>query len=125
MCNKKCSITLHDYVRKKVDYIQHQCNSEASEERKDGEVAAGVSLSLNTVLEVISMCVVPVKLRHDDSGETQKTYSFLESCGQGTFVLERLLKWGFYGNVNLELIFLIKDMDNFNDIPLQIYLKNF
>ena len=32
---------------------------------------------------------------------------------------------GFHGNVNLELIFQIKDMDNSNDIPLQIYLNNF
>ena len=71
------------------------------------------------------MCVFPVKLRHGDPGETLKTYSFLDSCGWGTFVLERLLKRGFYGNVNLELIFRIKDMDNSNDIPLQIYLKNF
>ena len=30
----------------------------------------------------------------------------------------------FHGNVNLELIFQIKDMDNSNDIPLQTYLNN-
>ena len=44
-----------------------QCNSEVSEERKDGELAA--CAFLNTGMEVISMCVVPVKLRHGDSGE--------------------------------------------------------
>ena len=38
------------------------------------------------------MCVVPVKLRHGDSGETLKTYALLDSCSQGTFILERLLK---------------------------------
>ena len=32
---------------------------------------------------------------------------------------------GFHGNVNLELIFQIKDMDNSNDIPIQTHLNNF
>ena len=32
---------------------------------------------------------------------------------------------GFHGNVNVELIFQIKDMDNSNDIPIQTHLKNF
>ena len=43
-------------------------------------------------MEVISMCVVPVKLRHGDSGKTLKTYALLDSCSQGTFILERLPK---------------------------------
>ena len=38
------------------------------------------------------MCVVPVKLRHGDSGKTLKTYALLDSCSQGTFILERLSK---------------------------------
>ena len=38
------------------------------------------------------MCVVPVKLRHEDSGKTLETYAFLDSCSQGTFILERLPK---------------------------------
>ena len=38
------------------------------------------------------MSVVPVKLRHGDSGETMRTYALLDSCSQGTFILERLLK---------------------------------
>ena len=90
MCNGKHLTTLHGYVRKKVDNTQHQCNSEANEERNDGEVAA--CASLNTGMKVISMYVVPVKLRHGDSGETLKTYLLLDSCNQGTFILERLLK---------------------------------
>ena len=90
VCNGKHPTTLHGYIRKKVDNTQHQCNSDASEERKDGEVAA--CASLNTGMEVISMCVVPVKLRHGDSGKTLKTYALLDSCSQGTFILERLPK---------------------------------
>ena len=50
---------LHGYIRKKVDNTKHQCNSEVLEERKDREGAA--YMSLNTGMEVISMCLVPVK----------------------------------------------------------------
>ena len=75
MCSGKHPTTLHGYVRKKVDNNQHQCNSEANEERNDGEIAA--CASLNTGMDVISMYVVPVKLRHGDSGETLKTYALL------------------------------------------------
>ena len=88
VCNGEHPTTLHGYVRKKIDNTQHQCNSEESEERKDGEVAA--CASLNTVMEVISMSVVPIKLRYGDSGRTLKTYELLDSCSQGTFILERL-----------------------------------
>ena len=62
MCSGKHSTALNDSVRKKNGNAQHQCNNEVSEKRKDGEVAA--CISLNTCMEVINMCVVPVKLRH-------------------------------------------------------------
>ena len=78
--NWKHPTTLHGYIRKKVGNTQHQCNSDASEERKDGEVAA--CASLNTGMVVISMCVVPVNLRHGDSSKTLKTYAPLDSCSQ-------------------------------------------
>ena len=68
----KCAmgnIQLHSMV----DNTQHQCNSEVNEERKDDEVAA--CASLNTGMEVVSMYVVPEKLRHGDCGKTLKTYA--------------------------------------------------
>ena len=40
----------------------------------------------------MNMCVVPVKLRHGDYGETMKTYALLDSYSQGTFILGRFLK---------------------------------
>ena len=78
--NGKHPTTLQGYIRKKLGNTQHQCNSDASEERKDGEVAACVSL--NTGMVVISMCVVPVKLRHGDSSKTLKTYALLPSVAR-------------------------------------------
>ena len=83
VCNGKHPTTLHGYVRKKVNNTQHQCNKEASQERKDGEVAA--CASLNTGMEVKSICVVSVKLIHGDPCETLKTYARLDSCSQGTY----------------------------------------
>ena len=90
VCSGKHPTILHGYVRKKVDNTEHQCNSEASEEIRDDEIAA--CASLYTGMEVIRMCVVPVKLRHGDSDETPKTYALLDSCSQGTFTLERFPK---------------------------------
>ena len=46
---------------------------------------------INTCADVISMCVVLVNLQHGDSGEVLETSALLDSCIQGTFVLERLL----------------------------------
>ena len=87
--NGKHPTALHGYIRKKVDNTQHQCNSDANEERKDGEVAE--CASLNTGMEVISMCVVPVKVRHGDSGKTlaRKPMHFWTAVA---FILERLPK---------------------------------
>ena len=69
--NKKNLTTIHGYARDKVDNTQHQCNSETSEARRDDEVVA--CASLNTGMEVISMCVVSVKLRHGNYGEALET----------------------------------------------------
>ena len=90
MCNGKHPTRLQGYVRNKFDNTQRKCNSDAGEERKDGEVAA--CASWNTDMEVISICVVPAELRHGESSETLKTDALLDSCSQGTFILERLLK---------------------------------
>ena len=38
------------------------------------------------------MCAVPVELRHGDFSKALKIYAILDSCSQGTFVLEKLLK---------------------------------
>ena len=58
VCKGIYPTTLHGYARRKVNSTWHQSNSEASEEIKYGEVAA--CASLNTAMEVISLCVVPV-----------------------------------------------------------------
>ena len=38
------------------------------------------------------MCVVPVNLTYGCSGKTVKTQALLDSCSQGTFIMEKLLR---------------------------------
>ena len=53
---------------------------------------AGVKNAATVVGEVISMCVVPVRLRHCNSHKEVKTFTLIDSCRQGTFVTEQILK---------------------------------
>ena len=53
---------------------------------------AGIKNAATVVGEVISICVVPVRLRHCNSQKEVKTFAFLDSCSQSTFVTERILK---------------------------------
>ena len=53
---------------------------------------AGIENTAPVVGEVISTCVAPVRLRHCNSQKEVKTFAFLDSCSQGTFVTERILK---------------------------------
>ena len=41
--------------------------------------------------EVLSMCVVPVKVKHEGSSKIIHTYAMLDNCSQGTFVKKNLL----------------------------------
>ena len=36
--------------------------------------------------EFISMCVVPIKIRYQNTGKELSTYGVLDSCSQGTFI---------------------------------------
>ena len=43
------------------------------------------------ILEVISICVVPVIVRYKLSDRIIRTYAILDTCSQGTFAQENLL----------------------------------
>ena len=53
---------------------------------------AGIKNAATLVGEVISMCVVTVRLKHCYSQKEVKTFDLLDLCSQGTFVTERTLK---------------------------------
>ena len=46
--------------------------------------------SINTGSNVISMCTVPVKIKGSSGNKVIYTYSLLDSCTQGTFILDQL-----------------------------------
>ena len=46
--------------------------------------------SITSRLDVISMCVAPVQLRHPDSSKVLDTYAMFDNCSQGTFVKEEI-----------------------------------
>ena len=84
VCNGKHPATLHIYVRKKKQN-DNQKNDSADE--VDVKCA-----TVNTGGNVVSMCMVPVNLTYGCSGKTVKTHALLDSCSQGTFMLEKLLQ---------------------------------
>ena len=46
--------------------------------------------SINTGSNVISMCTVPVKIKGSSGNKVIRTYALLDSCSQGTFLLDQL-----------------------------------
>ena len=90
VCQGKHPSGLHGYKtkRKKTD---NDTDTTVEQEAINSNYA-GIKNAATVVGEVISMCVVPVRLRHCNSQKEVKTYTLLDSCSQGTFVTERILK---------------------------------
>ena len=90
VCQGKHPSGLHGYKtkRKKTD---NDTDTTVEQEAINSN-CAGIKNAATVVGEVISMCVVPVRLRHCNSQKEVKTYTLLDSCSQGTFVTERILK---------------------------------
>ena len=65
---------------------------------------AGVGCATATFGQVISMCVVPVRVKHSDSDKEVKTFALLDTCSQGTFVTEDLISKLGVSGVKLQSI---------------------
>ena len=50
------------------------------------------SMTRKTGSKVISMCIVPVKVKHEDGKDTITTYAMLDNCSQGSFIHDNLVK---------------------------------
>ena len=85
VCKKRLPTSLHGYKAKKSKVKQPDGNS--SEESKVNVNCA----TANTKYDVISMCVVPVLVRHKLSNCIVKTYEILDNCNQATFMRNKLL----------------------------------
>ena len=85
---------LHGYVPKvKKDSSQSAANSECSSRNTAGEenvTCASVNGNFDAV--VISMCVVPIKISHQNCETTIRTYAMLDNCSQASFIKQYLLK---------------------------------
>ena len=64
---------------------------EKSREERDNEQKDFHCATVNMSSEVISMCVVPVMVRHKLSTHVVKTYAMLNTCSQAAFAKENLL----------------------------------
>ena len=65
---------------------------EKSREERDNEQKDFHYATVNMSSEVISMCVVPVMVRHKLSNRVVKTYAMFDTCSQATFAKENLLR---------------------------------
>ena len=85
VCNGKHPTTLRGYVR----------NKKQNDKKNDSaDTPNGVDVKrarVNTGGNMKSMCVVPVNLTYSCSGKIVKTHELLDSCSQGTLMLEKLL----------------------------------
>ena len=55
------------------------------------------SMTGKTESKVISMCIVPVKVKHEDSKDTITTYAMLDNCSQGSFIHNLVKELGVHG----------------------------
>ena len=85
LCYGKLVTTLHGYLRKKA-----AINSDKSL-TGDGKNEGVKCASVNTGTDVISMCVVPIKVQYCNSGKVLETHGLLDNYSQGIFILETLI----------------------------------
>ena len=81
ICNEKHPTGLHGFKLKKEGVKQ---NSGNGDNKQMTTTYTGVRS------DVISMCVVPVQIRHPNFNKILDTYAMLDNCSQGTFVKEEM-----------------------------------
>ena len=96
MWSRKHPTTLGGHSREKSIPDDHPTKTESSDEPIYGGVKCA---SVNTGTDVISMFVVPVKLQYGKTGMIVKTYSLLDGCSQGTFILKTITDKTLIGEV--------------------------
>ena len=91
VCNEKNVTTFHDNVITLGLKKEAAINSDkglADDEKNQGGVKCA---SVNTGTDVISMCLVAIKVQYDNPSKVLKTHALLDSCNEGSFILERLI----------------------------------
>ena len=100
VCNEKHPTSLHGFkLKKKTNQGAVNDTPDQSGTSQDGVLKSSVTVcdeniacaSTKFSAQVISMCVVPVLIKHKDSTKEIITHAILDSCSQGTFIVEDLV----------------------------------
>ena len=89
ICKEKHPTGLHGFTFKRKSKSSNDGTDSNDPTVKSN--CAGVGCATATFGQVISMCVVPVRVKHSDSDKEVKTFALLDTCSQGTFVTEDLI----------------------------------
>ena len=82
VCHGKHPSGLHGYKMKRKKTSDNDTDTTVEQEAIISN-CAGIKNAATAVGEVISMCVVPVKLKHCNSQKEVKTFALQDSCSQG------------------------------------------
>ena len=90
VCNENHPTGLHGHKPKNKESV---AGGSQSSEEKSTDSRRKIACASTTIQEdVISMCVVPVKVKHKDSNFVHSTFAMLDNCSQGCFVKASLMK---------------------------------
>ena len=95
-CKNYHPTALHGYQYKKQKSKPGKNDDEKKEEtqlsNRCTEIEDFSNVSINQETSMVSMCVVPVTVKHKNSSREVKTFAMSDNCSQGTFLKEDLLK---------------------------------
>ena len=93
-CSGGHPTAMHGYVPKRKRNAQDDQRSNENDESVTNSFADLKTLSTVEKYQtmVISMCIVPVKVRAAAQGKDVLTYAMLDNCSQGSFIHEALVK---------------------------------
>ena len=93
ICAACCPTVLYGYVSK----IKTDNSQSITSECSSGNAAGEENVTCATVngkfdVEMVSVCVVSIKISHQNCKKTIRTYAMLHTCSQGNFIKQDLLK---------------------------------
>lgn len=93
VCKERHLTTLHGLklTKRKGDTKKGDQKKEGDDNKKEDDAQIHVN-SIYSGAEVVSMCIVPVRVSHKSSNLVINTFALLDNCSQGTFVAEHILK---------------------------------
>ena len=93
-CSGGHPTAVHSYIRNRKENTQDDQRSNENDESGTNSFANLKTLSTveKHQTKVISMCIVPVKVKSAAQGNNVLTYAMLENCSQESFIQEALVK---------------------------------